>query len=441
VLCNDGTRPPVGGRCPGHPSWLSQTRQTLVGQSRQVYSFAVAFHMTGEARYLDLARKGVSHQFDTFLEQTGTNLFVPYADDEGGSPAMFAANAQQQAYGLLGPTMLYYLTGDADLYARIEAIQAAVDDAFRFDATGAYSRNPGGPARPVSPNLVDHLDQLNAYMTMLGEFSPTPDNAVLVDKAARTAAYIRETFHDSTTGMVLLDAGAMAGDFTRTDLGHTIKTYWFMDQIARLAGDLELRRFARAEAARAFALGFDDATGAWLTKFDASGMPTGLTDWWQYAEASQFLASLAAEDPALAAMLDRAQAYWMANFVDAAFGGIHWELDIAAGTPTYRLPKHWEWKAGFHSFEHALVNHLGDAARDGSEVTLFFARSDGTMPGLSYGFQGRALAGAAEAGGVQSVTFADIAYGRMAPVPLPAGVWLLLAALTGLACLRRRAAS
>src|SRR6056297_385794 len=76
-LCNDGALPVAGVACDGVTArQASNPRQFLVGQSRQVYSYAVAFHLTGDPKYLDIARKGADYLFDedAFFDRS-TGLF------------------------------------------------------------------------------------------------------------------------------------------------------------------------------------------------------------------------------------------------------------------------------------------------------------------------------------------------------------------------------
>lgn len=65
-LCNDGTVPVSGTSCSGVPRWMDAESRTLVAHSRQVFSYAIAFHMTGDTAWLDLAEAGLEDQFATF---------------------------------------------------------------------------------------------------------------------------------------------------------------------------------------------------------------------------------------------------------------------------------------------------------------------------------------------------------------------------------------
>ncbi|WP_159458489.1 AGE family epimerase/isomerase [Roseisalinus antarcticus] len=436
-LCNDGSLPTPGVACGGVSAWqASNPRRTLVAQSRQVFSYAVAFHMTGDTAWLDLARAGAHDQFDTFLN-TDTGIFNEVYDVNTGDSwtGSGGANSQKQAYGLLGPTFLHYLTGDAELGQQIDAVSQELTATFRDPATGGWRAVPGaaGPGN----RIVSHLDQLNAWQTLLAANAPLADREAIVTDALETARYLREAFYDPTTGLFRRTRDTPAGTLANADLGHSIKAAWFIDQSAKLAGDTELERFALQTAAGVLDLAWR-TDGAWTTGYDAEGNPDDAAVWWSWAELDQYAASLAIERPQMRDRLMETQAYWLEHFVDDADGGIWGIVDLASNTPDTGYSKHWEWKAGFHSFEHALISYLSSSARQDGTAELFFARPGGVLPEtLAYGFTADpftvppvSLFAAAESP-VQRVELTGLTYGTAAlsAVPVPAGAVLLLSAL------------
>ena len=443
-LCNDGTLPEPGVACDGVTAWQARKpRQTLVAQSRQVFSYAVAFHMTGERRWLDLARAGAAYQFDTFLDPD-TGLFDEIHDPATGASRVggAGANSQKQAYGLLGPTFLHYLTGDAALGARIDGVAQALDATFRT-ATGGYRARPGdsGP----SDTIVHHLDQLNAWQTLLASQAPLADRAGLTERALQTARHLREAFHDPVTGLFRRRASDPEGSLANADFGHSVKALWFIDQTAKLAGDAALQRFAQDQAQALFARAWRPDQGAWSTGLDAEGAPDDRAVWWSFAELDQFAAALAIADPDLRDAVAAAQDYWLTRFVDADHGGIWGGVDLATGAPDTGYPKHWEWKAGFHGFEHALISYLAASATEDGVAELFFARADDLPETLAYGFlfddAETAPASTLVAGDeVRRVTYSGLTYAAapLPAVPVPPGMALILLAFGLVWLLRRR---
>lgn len=434
-LCNDGSEPVPdppdlhGLICPGVQSWGSdyRPRQTLVAQSRQVYSYATAFLMTGERRWLDLARAGAAWQFDALFDPD-PGLFNGLRWPDDGSTLFHEADSQKQAYGLLGPSFVYFLTGDATLGARITATEATFDTLYRQPETGSYSRwpNEGSPGL----GLVSHLDQLNSYMAQLARHGPLAGRDQWRDKAVALVRYIRATYYDPTTGMYRKQADQPLGSLANLDYGHAIKALWFTDQVAALTGDGELQRFARDNARRVLDLAWDETLGTWRTTLDANGAEMDTGSWWIHAELDQYAAVLARTDPEIARRLALARSYWLTVYVDGQDHGIWATVDLPGAAPVTTASKHWEWKAGFHSFEHALVSYLADSAAASGEVTLYFARRpDSPDDALPYGYTATGMTLGDPLGTTDQiwpVTLSGLSYADIPAVPLPGSGLLTL---------------
>lgn len=342
---------------------------------------------------------------------------------------------------------MYYLTGDPALYQNIRTVAQGIDADFGRGDGYTKRLSDLGPG----DQLVDTLDQLNSYQTLLATAAPQADRAALEARALRTAQDLKARFFDPVTGLFKTDAGMPDGAIAGQSFGHSIKALWFMDQTAQMAGDMALARFASDAAANVLARAFDPVSGGWHAGTDGTGALSPEGVWWDHAELSQYTAALAISRPDLREMLGQAQRFWLDHYVDGVDGGIWQRVTLADGAPNTQTSKHWEWKAGFHSYEHALMSYLTASAMEGAAAEVFFARADGTLPDrLAYGFTGDvslvpgvpALFGAsAPATGpeVQRVRITALGYpdAALTPVPLPPGALLLGAALVGLS-LRRR---
>ncbi len=435
-LCNDGTEPT--SVCTGVSQFRADNpQQTLVGQSRQVFSYAVAFHMTGQQVYLDLAKAGSAYQFNTFYD-TGSGLFHEVHDVTTGTTGG-GFDSQKQAYGLLGPSFLYYLTGDSALYDQIAPIEQAITDQLRLSDTGAYKHRPtqDGPANAIAK----HLDHLNSYKTLLSAQAPLADREGLQQEALQTAYYLKEAFYDPATGSMRATLETPPTS-PAVDFGHSIKSFWFIDQIAQLAGDTALAAFSQNAAKALLKNAFEEDPGAWITSIGADGARNPDAHWWGFAELNQCAVSLAIEDPALRDMVARTQAYWLESFVDRDHKGIWGFVNIETEDPDEPYPKHWEWKAGFHSYEHALINYLAAGAISDTPVALYFARADATQLDLAYGFEGEINLPSRFAetlvSGIFQIEVSNLTYSAVAAVPLPAAAMLLLSALAALSLQTRR---
>ena len=438
-LCNDGSIPVRGVACDGVIRWRTlNPEETLVAQSRQVYSYGVAYHMTGDTQYLDLAKAGGRYLINTFYD-ADTGLFRDSRLVNTGALSGIA-NSQKQAYGLLGLSFLHYLTGDSETYAVIQRVSNAISQEYAI-GDGSYAAKLGDAA--ASSGLVYHLDQLNAYETLLSLTAPSDDRAAYLAAAKQTADYILQTYYDETTGLLKLTSTDPDG--AATDYGHTMKAYWFIDQIARLSGDAALSDLVTERANAVFVRAYREDIGAWATEQDASGTQSNTADWWSFAELDQFAALQAISDESLRAQLEATQSYWFTHFVDDTYGGIFPYVDLETGAADPTASKHYEWMAGFHAFEHALISYLAAAAIGDGDAVLYFARQD---DGFDFGRLAYGLSSdgyllnerADDATGLryQSVSYTDLSYGSPPAVPLPATGGLLFCACVLLYGARRR---
>jgi hypothetical protein len=95
--------------------------------------------------------------------------------------------------------------------------------------------------------------------------------------------------------------------------------------------------------------------------------------WWIFAELDQLAGTLALRDPTFVRYLPRAYDYWFRHFVDPVYGEVWNGVDGRTHAPLRQLPKQWQWKNAYHSFEHALVGYIVAQQLHGELVTVYYA--------------------------------------------------------------------
>jgi mannose/cellobiose epimerase-like protein (N-acyl-D-glucosamine 2-epimerase family) len=380
--CDDGSLVDYAKPCPevAQSGWLMNDRsRALVALSRQTYAYGVAFHMTGDRKYLGYMKKGVDYIRANAFDRAKGGMYTRQETNGRWGPDVTLRNPQELGYGLLGISFYYYLTRDPAVLADIFA---AKDHIFRnyYDPAGNYLRwqlADGNGAQAREKRLVAQLDQMNAYMVLVTPILPEPKRSEWLQDLDRLSRIMIGQFYNKDINLFFLSANTAADlDLGRngTDFGHTIKAMWMIRMTGLMSGQSDLVEFAETNGPRVLEFAFNaQEPGSW----DGGVLPGGARDrdksWWVYCELDQFAGSMAMTDWHQARWLGYTVPYWWWMFVDHQYGEVWTTLSGATHGPTGGLPKQWPWKNGYHSFEHALVGYISTSQLYGMPVTLHYA--------------------------------------------------------------------
>jgi len=363
---------------------LDRTYTRMV--SRQVYALGVGYHMTGDGRYLAMAKAGVDWILSDLTDDRGS--FCSWIEDGRCAPAAPQRTSQDLAYALLGPAFYAYLTRDPEVIDALLRAQKRLFAAYRDEHSGLLRwvlepiDDPPDQHSPEQLELVAQLDQINAYLLLLAPLIPDSDAARWREDLVATAESLLERFfdpeHNVFWGRIDAPDFRRLGGHHHTDSGHTAKAFWMLSRVARLSGDDEMARVAHEGGVRLLSEVFLDESGSWSSGWSAEGVRPDTAIWWAYAELDQLAATLALDDPSVARPLPRTYGFWLTFFVDHRRGGT-WAFPVDPAEDPPFMKAHL-WKNGYHSAEHALVGYLtGNALRD-EPVTLYFAPREGSEP-------------------------------------------------------------
>lgn len=397
--CNDGTSFTPTAPCPelvNPPGWIASElgREYTRMKSRQTFLYGVAFHVTGDERYLGYARAGVEWlRKNAYEKDTGSAISywtrIP-GDPKGGSvagPPLDQRTTQDLAYAQLGLAFYYYLTRDPEVLADLTRLERHVMTHYWDPAMGAgmlrwtvADGDVAGEAR--RQELVSQLDQINAYMLLV-----TP----LVEDEASAAGWrkdllqlghvIKDQYFAPEHGMFwgrLDDAKEKRPGGRHFDFGHSMKALWMLYLAGQTLGDAALTDFARPHVAPLLARAAQPS-GCWASSPGRDGGVDAGSQWWIFVELDQAAATLAMREPQAApyaGYLAPGYGCWLQRFVDRRHGDIwpfvspDWnEHTFDEGGPL----KAFHWKNGYHQAEHALVALITTAALTGQALPLYYA--------------------------------------------------------------------
>jgi mannose/cellobiose epimerase-like protein (N-acyl-D-glucosamine 2-epimerase family) len=379
--CNDGTVLDIRRPCAEFRphSWLLVDRQWVVPLSRQIYGYGVAFHMTGDPKYLDYARAGVDYLRNNAMDRVNGGVASYY---DGATrrwmPQVEFRNPQELAYALLGMGFYYYLTRDPEVLPDIIAVKDHILTSYWNPGLGVlqwYLRDqPNDPA--AQRRIVAVLDQMNAYMALLAPILPEPYRTTWKTDLVGLSNMLIGHFWSDEIGLFYTSATTAADKDpakATVDYGHSIKAMWMIRWAGRLFPDPFLVEFAESLGPNVLDQAWLDDTGSWANARTPAGVNKN-KDWWIYAELDQFSATMALKDPKFAGRLVRSYDYWFNYFVDPVYGEVWNTVDAATNKPVANgLPKQWTWKNAYHSLEHALVAYITTSQLHARPVTLYYA--------------------------------------------------------------------
>jgi hypothetical protein len=383
----------------GSPGANTTRKPRMMG--RQIFAYSAGYMLTGDEALLDLARAGtrflLDHARDTARGGWHANLDAsgnPSGDDDKLS--------QDMSYVAMGPAAYFFVTRDPEAEAAVLATRDLLFDPARYwDAASGRIKDGMNAALTAeayagwqgSWELVSQLDPVTAFLLLVQPVLSDPARRVQVLADLRTLALrIRGSFwKDGFFWGTSAGVGQWGGK--HSDFGHMLKSYWALLQIDKRLPDHPLADFLAANGPRTLTLAHD--SGRWAKQPDsATSVRTG-SDWWAYAEADQYAATLALHDPKWIAILGETASHFLSDYVDRTRAArevvpsVRRDGSWVYGWPDGDTAKCNQWKSGFHSTEHALVLHLLSHWLAGTPAPLYFALPDVALETRPYTFLGQ----------------------------------------------------
>ncbi len=367
----------------GGPRPPTERRPRMLG--RQIYTYSMGYALTGDPRLLAWADAGVewmlTHARDT--ENGGWSpLLTVDGDGIGG-----AKTTQDTAYAVMGLAAYYFVTRDPRAEAELLATRDLLFGAFRDAETGRLVDGLSGDLQ--SPfdvegdggwELVAQLDPINAFMLLVQPILSDADRrAQLLDDMLGLGDVMVEHFWADGIFWGVHDKQGQYGT-RHVDFGHTLKSYWMLYMLSRRAPRPDWVELIETHGAEWLVKAYDAENGRWAKRPTGPAAIEYGSDWWIYAEADQFAASLSMVGLGGVDGVDLAATagHWIEDFVDDAgpggvIPGIGRGGQPAFGWRRSDTAKCNQWKSGYHATEHAVVLYLHGRDREGLPATLHFA--------------------------------------------------------------------
>jgi mannose/cellobiose epimerase-like protein (N-acyl-D-glucosamine 2-epimerase family) len=380
--CNDGSafvaaKPCAELRRP--PEWIRSElgRDYVRMQGRQIYAYAIGFHLTGDVALLRLAQAGARDMHERALD-AASGSFASWFEGGKPGPAVGLRTSQDLAYAGVGLAALYYVTHDPTVLADLTRLKDHVFSVYRGATPGAikWVAMDDGSGEALRDELVASLDQLNAYLLLVAPALPEGEQRQEWAKDIATLSdYIVLHYYDPASGRFFGTRGKPDSETPRgrhNDFGHTIKAFWMVYLGARLNHNAALEQFAVEGMRKVLDTAYLNGTGSWASRGSAPSRLDEGKEWWIYAELDQAQATLALEQGDSTERLEKTWRYWLDKLTDKARGEVWGWVSPEGRVPDDALKQH-QWKNGFHSMEHALVGYLAAQGLNERPATLYYA--------------------------------------------------------------------
>ncbi len=395
--CNDGSLVNPADPCleirNADPAIVKLSRDYVRSKSRQIFAYGVAYHLTGEEKYLLYARAGAEWLIANALDRKDGGAYS-WFEDGRGAPAAAQRTSQDLAYAVTGIAFLHYLTHDPRYLDIVVDLKTHIFKTY-YDREWDLLRwvreaNADGDT-PDQKELVSQLDQVYGYLLWSTLAVEDPRlRAGWERDLKKLSLAMREQFYGDTYGLYW---GSVTRTESRdlgtghTDFGHSIKTLWLTYRVGLLTGDAGLVEFAKPRMYDIIRTAYLPGNGSWARGFKpvAPGSERWTIDpdkeWWSLAELDQTAATLALVDPGFVAILSRTYDYWFKYMVDHQHSEIWHMVSGVDNKPDLSVPKQHSWKNAFHSFEHALIGYLTTQQLHGKPIVLYYAFARKPAPG------------------------------------------------------------
>jgi cellobiose epimerase len=346
----------------------SQGDKYLVMQTRMIYSFSIAYRLSGDARHLELATHGVEFLIGHFrdLRRDGWVWSV----NRKGEQLDRAKRPYGLAFAVYALAEYHRVSGDRTTLELAQRTWELLDEKAWDPELGGFYHELGEDWTPVNTTkridtILHNLEGLSALLAATG------DNDYL-QSIRRLCDVIVERTWDERTGCTHEwfyrdwheDQTNTSG---QANYGHVAETAWFLASVGAHTGETRYRDLAQAELDYALARGWDTERGGLCSYGDPAGEVSDWSKvWWMQSELLDALAifyRLTGDDRY--ADLLAAQATYIAEVQrDPVFG--EWYARCARDGAPLDPRKGFEYKAAYHVVQglYQADRHLAAARGD-----------------------------------------------------------------------------
>ncbi|MGC8765075.1 MAG: AGE family epimerase/isomerase [Brevinematia bacterium] len=341
----------------GKPGVLSTKYTRMI--SRIVYAYSAAYLLTGDEKYLNMAKHGIVFQtnYGWDKEYGGWNL----STGMNNIPFRGTKNLFDETYGNLGPVIYYFTTHDKNVLKFVTETHRLMKEKAYDKAYGGFYAEAGHDWSAVKKekSFNSQIDTCSAYLFyyymatkeehLLDDIKIILD--VVIDKMInKNSFFVGEYF---TRDWHSLDSNLWTG--------HNLKTGWILMRAYWLTGNENYKEMAKKIAENMLLYCWDEKYYGWYFQFvDSSPKSVNTTkDWWTQTEGNFLMLNLykLEKNDFYLSNFVKCSYFWNNYLMDKEFGECYANTSRDGSVNRFQ-PKGYMYKSGYHSMEHALFNYL-----------------------------------------------------------------------------------
>lgn len=328
--------------------------------SRQVFGYSVAYLLSGDEKYLDIARRTK----DFLLKNAWDKQYGGWFDilNREGKPVKTTKDMFIQVYAVTGLTMYYFVTHDKEVLNYIEKSDSLLREKAWDHTNGGYYNT-----------LTQDWQVLDSRKTFAAQVAPVSGYLLYLYMATRDKKYLeqaRQIMDIVTNRMIDTQHGWVVetcdkewnyipGTPDIVSIGHNQEVAWMLMRLCLLEENPSYLTKADQLGKNIRKWGFGEKEGIWYSNIDRMNPQNriDISDWWIQAYGNMFslIRHRITGEKGFIDDFEKGAGFWNSCFIDHTYGGTYVSVthsgevkDSAKGTP---------YKACYHSMEHSLLNY------------------------------------------------------------------------------------
>ena len=337
----------------------SRKYPSMIG--RHIFSYSVAYLMTGTEEYLDIAEQTK----DFLLEKAWDTEHGGWYDvlNRDGTPDIRTRNMFIQTYALTGLAMYYFVTHDREVLEYIIESDRLLETALLDTLNDGYYNVAGDDWQIIDSNksFASQVAPVSGYLLYM--YLATGDS-VYLQRSRRIMDWVSDRMRDPWSGWILeyfdRNWSMLESDPDIINVGHNIEVAWMLLRLTMLNGTGGIPETARQLEDLLYAATFREETGLWLTTLGRRDprITDDFTYWWIQAYGNMYsLCSyrISGNKERLDHFIKGAE-FWDSYFLDRDNGDTFTSVyhNGVAKDSTKANP----YKTSYHSIEQCLLNYL-----------------------------------------------------------------------------------